>query len=303
MTMATAWVSWRNWIAETGTTFTATNVRTDAPASNIADPRPDVRAIWALNQTAVDVECRVGLWDGDTPLEGVPVDVVGIIGTNFRNETPSQSTITFRLWDRIGAFIDVTLPERDYYGERDLLQTIAHVITPTSQSEADILADVVRVRLTMEGVLLLPWGTRDPYRRQNAWDAAADLPSIGTVWAGPVWRPSSGVGIQGYSETIVDPSDVQSALSGSYRAQVRRKLRVQSGRFVALSRDEYSAIPGGLAEMIAHAGTSRPVLIQPQADFGPIYGLLREPPVWEAADRSDARGIVGSAAYTVREIR
>jgi hypothetical protein len=148
------------------------------------------------------------------------------------------------------------------------------------------------------------WGYRDQFRGILTWNInnADVLPNIGTVWAGPIWQPSSGVGIRGYSESIVDPSDVQRTLSGSMRAQVRRKLRVQSGTIMAVSHDEYAGVPRGLREMISHAGVSRPVLLQPGDGFEPIYGLFSAPPVWEALDKSD-RGVVGSAAYTVREIR
>jgi hypothetical protein len=302
--MAAAWISWRNWVSETGANFSGEHLLASAPASNIADPRPDVRAVWSPSYNEASIEFRVGLWSGNSAQEGVPVEVVAIIGTNFASVTPAFAIVEWRFWNTAGSYTDIAIPPREYYGEKDLLQTIVHRIEPANPTQAAILANVARIRLRVSSTAPFGWGYRDPFRGILSWNTAnADvLPSIGTVWAGPIWRPSSGVGIRGYAETIVDPSDVQRTLSGSMRAQVRRKLRVQSGTIVAVSHDEYSGVPRGLREMIAHAGVSRPVLLQPGDGFAPIYGLFQQPPVWEALDKSD-RGVIGSAAYTVREIR
>lgn len=301
--MKTAWISWRNWVSETGFQFIGSVFRPDAPASNVADPRPDVRAIGDIQENSIVVECRLGVWDGETPVEGVPVDVVGLIGTNFAPEGVGEGLVEFRLWDDVaGNDVEVSIQNRTYYGERDVLQTIAHAIEPADEIERQTLANVTRIRLTMLATTDVPWGTKDPFRGPEAWALTKDFPSLGTLWAGPMWRPKNGVGVAGYAETIVDPSDVTRAISGAAFAQVRKKLRQQSGRLLCVSRDEYARQPDGLAEMIAHAGISRPLFLRPTGQLEPIYGLLTEPIIWEVFDRSDD-GIVGTAAYTIREIR
>ena len=256
--------------------------------------------MWAAWSAIISVETRIGRWSGDDPEQGLPVDVVGVIGTSWAGEPGTE--VQFVLYGAAGGTMTITLTDQDWYGERGLLQTIVALVDPADEAEALIAANCCRVDVVFISSAPRHWGTRDPYRDSVEWDARADLPSVGCVWAGPVWRPQYGVAIRGASETIIDSSDARRALSGSFRAAVRPRLRRQSGQLALVSHDERLRVPDGLREMTMHAGTSRPVLMHAGRGMTPIYGVLDDPITWGVIDAT-SDGIVGVGDYSLTEIR
>lgn len=84
----------------------------------------------------LSVEARIGRWSGDTPVQGLPVDVVAVVGTSWAGE-PGTS-VHWVLYGAGGGTLIVEAPETEWYGERGLLQTIVARVEPADDAEAAI---------------------------------------------------------------------------------------------------------------------------------------------------------------------
>lgn len=285
--MTTAFLSWRNWCSEAGTASAAFGTfEANAPVTNILTPRPAERAIaTAIGVAGVSID--VGT-DKDSPPIARPVQLVAIIGHNLLS-LGHQSDLFLQIRTLTGDFTSPGLPSTAFIGGDGLGFTrVFYWLVPASLPFGVDPAQTIGISFGV-GVTAVT-GTRDPITGE----VTPEPLSIGTVWAGPIWRPTHGFRFDAFAQGVSEIARGARSIGGQFYPNPEPRYREASIEFPLLpEREVYSTDPvaqPSLQQLAAWCAMSRPLIAVP-TDSDPelvyaqgIYGYLRQTATWNLRD-------------------
>lgn len=297
-------VCYMNWVADVGQVSDATDEQFEvgAPASNMLTERPGQVAIHTGGTPSIEISISGPFDEGAESLSvltpaGLPVGVIAMINTNVLLDAGSANGVLCTVYDESGNSSNFMTSDIDFsgdgYSQMNLYWVIRadRALSDGSAVAAD-LSKITHFAFTFDSDL--EYGTR------NQWSSTvATAPfKVGTVVAGPAFRPERGVRLMGYSPGVSDISNVIRSIGGTVWASPQVRLRRLQAEFTALSETEIEAQPPdcGMRQLAVRCGVSRPLLIIPSVTNAQrshqqfVFGYISEDWTWTAVDKSDTDG-------------
>lgn len=259
MAQKSSFACYRNWVAEVGEFLTAESslFEAAAPGANLLTEQPGQLAIAAIDSPA---SIAVNIGGSGSVLVGRPVGVVALINTNALLSDSTAAAFRCRLTDSSGATGVWNSAALSLSTDGTTYNNVFWVTTQeTAESFACDLTDIVKIEILMTGAMT--------YGRRNLWtnEVTNERMFVGTLLAGPVYRPAYGIRMVGFAPGSVDSSRTVRAIGGALWTSPQTRLRQLQGELTLVPESEIEALPPscGLRQMADWCGVSRPVLIVP----------------------------------------
>lgn len=285
-------IVYRNWATEYGTidagSTDSAGWEAGAPATNMLTPQSGQVAIH--DGTAGEKVWRVNIGADSASSSnsvGRPVGCVALVNFNVILDPADVALARVHLIDSTGDSLTCNAPAVTLDGSGGAIQSLVWMVADDATGSGD-LSSIVAIEFEIDGALT--FGARD------AWTGAesADAMKIGTVVAGPLWRPARGIKMSPFAPGVIDTSPVIKTIGDTVWASPQTRMRRVSGEFALLTEAEVEARPPlcGLRQMADHCGMSRPLLLIPSDTDAQylaaqaIHGYLVEEVTWQLIDKS-----------------
>jgi hypothetical protein len=296
----TSLLCYRNWCAEYGRIASGSALfETAAPLSNALTYQAGQLAILAdTSTTEATLSIEVGAEGTSSNSIGRPVGMVALVNTNVILDPSDAAAISVTLTDEDGGTVTCNAPAVTLHGSGEAMQTIVFDVGNDGTGGGNLSA-IVLVTVNIGAI----FGSRDP------WSGAISVEpfQVGTIVAGPAWRPSRGIRLAGAAQGIGDNSPRVRSIGETLWAAPQTRMRTMSFE-LSLPESEIEAEPPlcGLRQLAEWCGVSRPLIVVPHqitdqyAARQSVYGYLEDVPAWPAIDKSGA-GIEHRVQLTIRE--
>lgn len=258
-----------------------------APLSNVLTPRLGQKAIQASMPANMlfDVFIEPG-----SPTYSAKVGVIAILNHNILSmDDATDLEITAHFTD---GTTESSLGEVD----GDLIVRVVgsdgafqnHIIwVPTAP--AFNIKRVWKVTFYVSNIGFTVTGTKNSYTGE----VTPENPSIGGVWIGPAFRPTNGISIEGFGQSIEDNSRVLRSIGGQVWTSPEVRQRACSIEFAGLLESEVYALSPeqSLLQLAAYCGVSRPIIAIPISSdeelmyLQGIYGYMPSTPKWQSVNK------------------
>lgn len=286
-------IVYRNWAVEYGSIDSGSSDSAawepGAPESNMLTPQAGQVAIHDGSSGVKTWRVLVGA-DSATSSNAIgrPVGCVALVNCNLIMDPSEVGDVLVHLIDEDGATATCQAPAITLNGSGGAMSSIVWMVQDDATGSADLSAIVA---VEFEFAASVRFGSRDPWTGGTEEQALR----IGTVVAGPLWRPINGIKLTPFVPGSVDLSPVIRTIGATVWSSPQTRMRRLSGEFALLPKDEVEARPPlcGLRQLADHCGISRPLLLIPsdtdRQDLAAeaVYGHFTEDIAWSLVDKKD----------------